>query len=94
MIEAMSCGTPVLAWPNGAVPEIVDPGVTGFIVNSIDEAVALLPRFAELERSQVRRRFETRFLAARMAHDYLGVYRALGRRGPIRAYETGTQGIA
>lgn len=79
MIEAMSCGTPVLAWPNGAVPEVVDHGVTGFIVDSIDAALAHLPMIAALDRSQVRRRFETRFLAARMARDYLAVYRALGR---------------
>jgi glycosyltransferase involved in cell wall biosynthesis len=79
MIEAMSCGTPVLAWRNGAVPEIVEPGVTGFIVDSVDEAVGLLPRLAALDRSQVRRRYETRFAASRMAADYLGVYRSLGR---------------
>jgi len=87
MIEAMSCGTPVLAWPNGAVPELVDPGVTGFIVNSIDEAVVQLPRLAALERAQVRRRFEARFAASRMAQDYLAVYRALGRRETMEAYK-------
>jgi glycosyltransferase involved in cell wall biosynthesis len=84
MIEAMSCGTPVLAWRNGSVPELVDQGITGFIVDSIDEAVAQLPRLAALERSQVRRRFEARFLASRMAHDYLAVYRTLGRERSIK----------
>jgi glycosyltransferase involved in cell wall biosynthesis len=79
MIEAMSCGTPVVAWPHGSVPEIVDHGVTGFIVNSIDEAVAAVRDLGRLERAEVRRRFEERFAAARMARDYLGVYRALAR---------------
>jgi glycosyltransferase involved in cell wall biosynthesis len=89
MIEAMSCGTPVLAWRNGAVPEIVEHGVSGFIVDSVDAAVAHLPRLSALDRSQVRRRFETRFTAARMAQEYLGVYRSLGRKQLMRAYETG-----
>jgi glycosyltransferase involved in cell wall biosynthesis len=80
MIEAMSCGTPVIAWRNGSVPEIVEDGVTGFIVDSIDAAVAALDRAAQLDRARVRRRFEARFSAARMARDYLSVYRALGRR--------------
>ena len=87
VIEAFSCGTPVLAWPNGAMPEIIDPGVSGFLVRSIDEAAAALPRLAGLDRALVRRRFERRFLASRMAKDYLGVYRSL----PLneKAYETG-----
>jgi glycosyltransferase involved in cell wall biosynthesis len=77
MIEAMSCGTPVIAWPHGSVPEIVDEGVTGLIVSSIDEAVAAVHDVAGLSRAQVRRRFEERFSAARMARDYLSVYRSL-----------------
>jgi glycosyltransferase involved in cell wall biosynthesis len=77
MIEAMACGTPVLAWRNGAVPEIVEDGVTGFIVDSLDEAFARLPDLARLDRSRVRRRFEARFLASRMARDYLRLYRVL-----------------
>jgi len=80
MIEAMSCGTPVIAWPHGSVPEIVDHGVTGFIVNSIDEAVSAVHDLARLERAEVRRRFEERYSAARMARDYLGVYRTLARQ--------------
>ena len=87
VIEAMSCGTPVLAWPNGAMPEIVDPEVSGLLVSTVDEAVAALPRLAALDRALVRRRFERRFLASRMAKDYLGVYRSLGTRE--KAYETG-----
>lgn len=85
MIEAMSCGTPVIAWPNGAAPEIVDEGVTGFLVRSIPEAVEALRRAARLDRTAVRERFEQRFSAARMARDYLAVYRALGRRRMQRA---------
>jgi glycosyltransferase involved in cell wall biosynthesis len=79
MIEAMSCGTPVIAWPNGSVPEIVDHGVTGFIVDSIDAAVAATREVARLDRGAVRARTEARFSAARMARDYLSIYRALSR---------------
>ena len=85
MLEAMSCGTPVIAWRNGSVPEVVDDGRTGLIVESIDEAVAALDRVTGLERLAVRERFEERFSAARMAQDYLSVYRALGRRRALAA---------
>jgi glycosyltransferase involved in cell wall biosynthesis len=87
MIEAMSCGTPVLAWPNGAAPEIVEEGVSGFMVDSVEAAVAKLPALAALDRMQVRRRFEARFSAYRMAQDYLSVYRSLGRPQLTEAYE-------
>jgi len=80
MIEAMSCGTPVIAWPNGSVPEIVEHGVTGFIVDSIEEAVAAVHEAPRLDRAQVRRRFEERFSASRMAREYLSVYRSLARK--------------
>jgi len=79
LIEAMSCGTPVIAWPHGAVPELVEPGRTGLVVHSVDEAVAALPAAARLDRLVVRERFEQRFSVARMAQDYLAVYRALAR---------------
>ena len=85
MIEAMSCGTPVLAWRNGSVPEIVDQGVTGLIVDSIEAAVAALPLALDLDRTGVRRRFEERFSAARMARDYLAVYRRLKSRQELAA---------
>jgi glycosyltransferase involved in cell wall biosynthesis len=85
MIEAMACGTPVLAWRNGAVPEVLEHGVSGFIVDSLDEAVALVPRLARLDRGRVRARFEARFTAERMARDYLAVYRTLGRRALLKA---------
>jgi glycosyltransferase involved in cell wall biosynthesis len=77
MIEAMAAGTPVIAWRNGSVPEVVDPGVTGFIVESIDQAVEALDRVSALDRLNVRRRFEQRFAVERMAGDYLALYRRL-----------------
>jgi glycosyltransferase involved in cell wall biosynthesis len=80
MIEAMACGTPVLAFRCGSVAEIVEDGVTGTIVDSMDEAVQVLPRVLGLDRRKVRRRFEQRFTATRMAKDYLQVYHSLFRR--------------
>jgi glycosyltransferase involved in cell wall biosynthesis len=80
MIEAMACGTPVLAFRCGSVAEIIDPGVTGIIVDAMDEAVRMLPQVLTLDRRKVRRRFEERFTANRMAKDYLGVYRSQLRR--------------
>jgi len=74
MIEAMACGTPVIAYRNGSVPEVIDPGVSGFVVSSIDEAVAAVERAAALDRRRCRRRFEERFTAERMANDYLAIY--------------------
>ena len=84
MIEAMSCGTPVIAWPNGSVPELVDEGVTGIVVRSVDEAVAAIPLVDEMDREQVRLRFEERFSAVRMARDYLALYRKLARQRTAR----------
>ncbi len=81
MIEAMANGTPVIAFRRGSVPEIVEPGVTGFIVDSIDEAVAAIPLAKALDRTVIRRRFEERFSVERMAHDYLDLYREVLRRG-------------
>lgn len=77
MIEAMACGTPVIAWNRGSVPEIVEDGVTGFVVSSEEEAIAALARVDTLDRALVRRRFEARFTAERMAADYLAIYRRL-----------------
>ncbi len=75
MIEAMACGTPVLAFRNGSVPEVIDDGVSGRIVNSMAEAVAALPHVLALDRRAVRRKFEERFTASRMASDYIDLYR-------------------
>jgi glycosyltransferase involved in cell wall biosynthesis len=80
MIEAMACGTPVLAFRCGSVPEIIDEGVTGMIVDSMEEAIAALPQVIALDRRAVRRRFEERFSATRMAKDYVSVYRSLRER--------------
>jgi glycosyltransferase involved in cell wall biosynthesis len=77
MIEAMACGTPVLAFRCGSVPEIVEDGVTGWIVDDMDQAISTLPRVLSLDRRQVRRRFEERFSATRMARDYLHLYDSL-----------------
>jgi glycosyltransferase involved in cell wall biosynthesis len=74
MIEAMACGTPVLAFRNGAVHEVIDVGLTGHIVDSMDEAVPALQRVLALDRARVRRRFEERFVASRMARDYVAIY--------------------
>ncbi len=77
MIEAMACGTPVVAMRNGSVPEVIEEGVTGFIVDSEDEAAAAARRLAMLDRGRVRRRFEARFTARRMAADYVSLYHRL-----------------
>ena len=77
MIEAMACGTPVLAFRCGSVPEIVEDGITGAIVETMEEAIAALPRVIALDRKRVRQRFEQRFSATRMAKDYVGIYRSL-----------------
>ena len=77
MIEAMACGTPVLAFRCGSVPEVVEDGITGKLVESEDEAVAALFEVISYDRRAVRRRFEEKFTAARMARDYVKTYRQL-----------------
>ncbi len=88
MIEAMQFGTPVVAWNRGSVPEVIDEGVTGFVVDNMSDAMSAVERTAKFDRRRCREVFETRFSAARMARDYLSVYRQLidrthraGRRG-------------
>ncbi|MES0037460.1 glycosyltransferase family 4 protein [Mesorhizobium sp. M0046] len=76
-IEAMACGTPVVAFRRGAVPEIIDDGVSGWIVDTVEEAVGALRRIDSLERARVRQTFETRFTVERMCSDYVALYRAL-----------------
>ena len=88
MIEAMACGTPVLAFRHGSVSEIVDQGLTGAVVDTMDEAVRMLPRVIALDRRAVRRRFEQRFSSTRMAADYVAVYRSLLERSSILERET------
>jgi glycosyltransferase involved in cell wall biosynthesis len=77
MIEAMACGTPVIAFNRGSVPEIVDDGLTGFVVEDEISAVASVSRLAGLNRAAIRQQFEARFTARRMALDYLAAYRSL-----------------
>jgi glycosyltransferase involved in cell wall biosynthesis len=77
MIEAMACGTPVIAYNRGSVPEIIDEGLTGFIVEDETSAVAAVGRLSTLNRDAVRKQFEARFTARRMALDYLAAYRGL-----------------
>jgi glycosyltransferase involved in cell wall biosynthesis len=84
MIEAMACGTPVIAFDRGSAPEVVEDGVTGFVVAGEDEAVGAVARIPELSRSMVRQRFEARFTARRMAHDYLATYRSLMDGATVR----------
>ncbi|MGE5518007.1 MAG: glycosyltransferase family 4 protein [Bacteroidota bacterium] len=81
MIEAMACGTPTIAWPCGSVPEIIENGVTGFIVTSVEAAAAAVTFCAHLDRAACRAAFERRFSAGRMAADYVAVYRRLGAFG-------------
>ena len=79
MIESMACGTPVVAFNCGSVPEVIDPGVTGFIVNDIDQAVTALGRIDRLDRARVRATFDRRFTARRMAEDYVDRYESLAQ---------------
>jgi glycosyltransferase involved in cell wall biosynthesis len=82
MIEAMACGTPVLAFPGGSVPEIIEDGLTGHIVSNIEEAVQAIPKLLALDRKAIRARFEQRFSSRRMASDYLKIYQTILRRHP------------
>src|ERR1700722_9249638 len=77
MIESMACGTPIIAYNRGSAPEIIDEGLTGFIVEDGIGAVAAVRRLAQLDRAAVRKQFEARFTARRMALDYLAAYRSL-----------------
>jgi glycosyltransferase involved in cell wall biosynthesis len=80
LIEAMACGTPVIAFRRGSVPEIIEDGLTGFIVDSMDEAVAAVRKVDNLSRAACRCEFEKRFTASRMAGDYLDEYVQLQTR--------------
>jgi len=96
MIEAMACGTPVIAFRCGSVPEVVDHGVSGFIVDDLDEAVAAVDALGNLDRAAVRRQFERRFTAERMARDYVEIYRSLGdhRILPLPPRPAGNRNVA
>jgi glycosyltransferase involved in cell wall biosynthesis len=77
MIEAMACGTPVIAYNRGSVAEIIDEGLTGFVVEDDTGAVAAIGRLPQLNRNAIRKQFEARFTARRMALDYVAVYAGL-----------------
>ena len=77
MIEAMACGTPVIAFRSGSTSEVVDDGVTGFLVDDVEAAAAAATRVTKLSRAKVRARFDERFAIERVAQDYLNIYRAL-----------------
>jgi glycosyltransferase involved in cell wall biosynthesis len=83
MIEAMACGTPIIARARGSVPEIIDDGLTGFIVDTVEEAVQAVTKVSSLSRKQCRQIFEQRFTADRMARDYVRVFEQLTRRETI-----------
>jgi glycosyltransferase involved in cell wall biosynthesis len=87
MIEALACGTPVVAFRRGSAPEVIEDGVTGLIVEGIDEAVAAVERLPTISRVRCREVFEERFSAARMARDYLAVYHQLVA-GPVAAHRS------
>ncbi|HVW29910.1 MAG TPA: glycosyltransferase family 4 protein [Polyangiaceae bacterium] len=85
MIEAMACGTPVIAFRNGSVSEVLEDGVSGFVVESMEEAIEAAGRVHELDRAGVREQFERRFTAERMAQDYLDIYADLCARSTLRS---------
>jgi glycosyltransferase involved in cell wall biosynthesis len=87
MIEALACGTPVIARPCGSIPEVIRHGVTGFIASSVDEMVAMVGKVGELSRAECRREFETRFTAQIMADRYERTYRQLIDAAPRRFFE-------
>jgi glycosyltransferase involved in cell wall biosynthesis len=82
MIEAMACGTPVIAFRNGSVPEVMDDGVTGYVVDRMEQAVQAVGRIPELSREKCRNVFEERFTVGRMTRDYLAIYRRLQDQTP------------
>jgi glycosyltransferase involved in cell wall biosynthesis len=83
MIEALACGTPVIAFRRGSVPEIIDNGVTGFIANNVDEAVDAISHIGELNRADCRKAVDERFSSYRMANDYLIQYAGLQTEEPL-----------
>jgi glycosyltransferase involved in cell wall biosynthesis len=88
MIEAMACGTPVLAFRHGSVPAVIDCGVTGEVVDSVSEAIGKMKHVLALDRASVRRRFDQRFSAKRMGRDYVRIYQTLACTGAGRGQES------
>jgi glycosyltransferase involved in cell wall biosynthesis len=91
MIEAMACGTPTIAFNCGSVPEVIDHGVTGFIVETEEEAVRAICRLDRLSRDQCRQVFEERFCVSRMAEDYLAIYGRLTKFGSRKTRRVSTE---
>lgn len=84
MIEAMACGTPVIAWRRGSVPELMRDGETGFVVDSLEQAAAAVARVPEIDRARCRHAYEERFTARRMARDYAAVYQSVRAASSVR----------
>jgi glycosyltransferase involved in cell wall biosynthesis len=92
MIEAMACGTPVIAFNRGSVPEVVENGVTGFVVEDQTSAVGAVRNLGSLSRPMIRRRFEERFTARQMTEQYLNVYRGMIKDRRVRPHLVNVQG--
>jgi glycosyltransferase involved in cell wall biosynthesis len=83
MIEAMACGTPVIAYNNGSVPEVIDTGVNGIIVDGFEDAVHAVEKVSSLSRKKCREIFESRFTVSKMAQNYIRIYEKLiNQKGP------------
>ena len=91
MIEAMACGTPTIAFNCGSVPEVIEDGVTGYIVETEEEAVRAIGRLHYLKRERCRQEFEQRFCVSRMAEEYLAIYRSLAKFGSRKARHVSTE---
>ena len=93
MIEAMACGTPVIGYRSGSVPEVITDGLTGFVVDDMEGAFEAVMRLGEIDRAGCRAEFERRFTVERMAHDYLEIYERLiaGRHSPIAGPRSGNE---
>src|SRR5690348_3448052 len=83
LIESLACGTPVIAYRRGSIPEILEDGVTGFVCDTLTEMVAAVHRISTLQRPQCRESFEARFSVERMAQDYVNVYQQLAGEGQM-----------
>jgi glycosyltransferase involved in cell wall biosynthesis len=94
MIESMACGTPVIAWRCGSVPEVIDDGVTGFVVEDLESAALAVEKCTALDRRRCRQVFENRFCVARMARDYVRVYRRLVDGTAARRVSAGRERLA
>ena len=77
LIESLACGLPVIAYPLGSVPEVIEDRVSGFLVNDVDEAVSAVANISRIDRKECRRAFERRFTAKRMSKDYLSIYQRI-----------------